>query len=296
MAITEEVFSDTAYNLLKRASIFLPEEVKGALNTLLCRESEAIAREQIETILNNVELASTKGVPLCQDTGIPLFYLKKGTGVTLDLDPREALIKAVDRATREVPLRQNCIHPLTLKNSGTNTGWGIPALHWDVLPGIHYLEMTAVLKGFGSEMRSSQIWVLTSEDIQQATIKAVLNLIEDTLGEPCPPVIIGIGIGGTADISMSNVKKALFRTPLGAVHPDSVVAQLEKEIQEAVTETKIGPMGLGGDSYSFSVQVEISGSHTAVIPISIGLQCWAHRYSTARIFPSGQVEYLTHPW
>jgi len=274
--------------------MYLPQEIISSIKECFNEENDPIARSHLKTILDNIDIAAKKKIGLCQDTGLPLFFIKMGTKVQLNGDPRIAFDEAVKKATKEVPLRQNCIHPLTLKNTGDNTGWGIPGLYWDIIPEADYIEITAVPRGFGAEIRSCLIWVTTSEDISRAALKAVLDVVEDSMGEPCPPVIIGVGIGGTSDISMQNAQKALFRTPLNSYHPDPVVAHLEKQIKKAVNETKLGAMGLGGNCYALKTNVEISGAHTADVPISMGLQCWATRYSKARIYNNERVEYITH--
>jgi len=294
VAIGEQLIQATAENLIAFASIDLPNDVKRALKNAYEKEEDPVAKSQLEAIFENIEIAHRKRVGLCQDTGVPLFYLKLGLNCQITGDPERALTRAVAKATAEVPLRQNVIHPLTKKNSGTNTGWGIPYCHWEVIPEQDYLEITAIPKGFGSEMRAAQCWVLTSEDVDRAVVKAVLDVVEDAMGEPCPPVIIGVGIGGFADSSMANAKKALFRIPIASRNSDPDVAALEEELHQAVNSLGLGPIGLGGRTYCLGVHIEISGSHTAVIPISIIYQCWACRYSTARIYNDGKVVYLTH--
>lgn len=295
MPITEQLIEATVFELMKKASIELPSDVQRALQEGYQREDTLTARGQLEAILKNVQIAHEKQIGLCQDTGVPLIYADLGLGCKVEGDPEKAMSKAVARATREVPLRQNVINPLTKENSGTNTGWGIPYVHWEVVPEADYLELTAVPKGFGSEMRAAQSWILTSEDVGRAAVKAVLDVVEDAMGEPCPPVIIGVGIGGFADTSMTLAKKALFRTPIGAKNPDPVVASLETELFEAVNGMGLGPMGFGGKTYALGVHVEVNGSHTAVVPVSVIFQCWACRYSKARIYSDGRVEYITHP-
>jgi fumarate hydratase subunit alpha len=114
-------------------------------------------------------------------------------------------------------------------------------------------------------------------------------------GEPCPPTIVGLGIGGTADIAMHLAKKAILRTPIGAPNPDPKVADLERRVLQALNATGIGPMAMGGDTTSLAVHAEICGTHTAVLPLAITYQCWAARHSTARIYLNGKVYYLTHP-
>ncbi len=294
MTVNEDTLRRTAARLMGLASVELPCDVQGALRRAYDGEVETTPRGQMEAILRNVEIAHEKQVGLCQDTGVPMFFARLGLNCRLAGDPERAIAEGVREATKTVPLRQNVVNPLTKENSGTNIGWGIPAVHWEVVPGADYLELTAVPKGFGSEMRASQCWVLTSEDIGRAAVKAVLDVVTDAMGEPCPPIIIGVGVGGFADTSMVNAKKALFRLPIGSHNPDSLVASLETEILTAVNDLGLGPMGFGGKTYALAANVEIQGSHTAVVPVSVVFQCWACRYSTARLYDDGRVEYLTH--
>jgi fumarate hydratase subunit alpha len=295
VAISEQLLEDTIFRLVKKASIELPVDVQNALKSGYAREESPVAKGQLGAILDNCRIAVEKQVGLCQDTGMPMFYADLGLNCRLEGDLMQAAERALIRATAEVPLRPNVINPLTKQNSGTNTGWGIPYIHWEMISGSDYLDLTAVPKGFGSETRASQCWVLSSEDVGRAAVKAVLDIAEDSMGEPCPPVIIGICIGGFADSSMVLAKKALFRTPIGKHNPDPTVAALETEIFEAVNAMGLGPMGLGGKTYALGVHAEMSGSHTAVAPVSVVFQCWACRYSKARIHSDGRVEYITHP-
>ncbi len=295
MAISEGLIEETLLQLMRKASISLPLDVQNALRAGYAREESAVAKGQLMSILDNCRIANEKQIGLCQDTGVPMVYADVGLNCHMEGNPQAAMTRALKRATAEVPLRQNVINPLTKENSGTNTGWGIPYVHWDMVPSSDCLDLMAVPKGFGSEMRAAQCWVLTSEDIGRATVKAVLDVVEDAMGEPCPPIIIGIGIGGFADSSMALAKKALFRAPVGTRNADPVVAALETEIFEAVNAMELGPMGFGGKTYALGVHAELTGSHTAVVPVSIMFQCWACRYSKARIYNDGRVEYLTHP-
>jgi fumarate hydratase subunit alpha len=295
VAISERLLEDTIFRLIRKASIDLPRDVQNALQSAYAREETAAAKGQLGAILDNCRIAREKQIGLCQDTGVPMFFADLGLNCRLEGDPMEAARRAMIRATAEVPLRPNVIHPLTKQNSGTNTGWGIPYIHWETISAADYLELTAIPKGFGAEIRASQCWILSSEDVARATVKAVLDVVEDSMGEPCPPVIIGICIGGFADSSMILAKKALFRAPIGTGNADPMVAALESEIYEAVNAMGLGPMGVGGKTYALGVHAELSGSHTAIIPVSVVFQCWACRYSKARIHSDGLVEYITHP-
>ncbi len=295
MAISAGTIGSVARDLLSHAATRLPSDVKDALVRARASETDLTAQAQLDAILANIRLAEESKSSICQDTGLPVFFINLGTECPISGDLPRALADAVAAATVEVPMRQNVIHPLSFKNSGTNTGWGVPIIHYDLLPGAHYLEITATTKGFGAEMRSAIVWILTSEDPRKAALKTVMDTVEDAAGEPCPPIIIGVGMGGTAEQCMLNAKRAIFRSPLGTAHPDPEVPSLERQTLAAANATALGPMGFGGKSYALATHIEISGTHTALVPIAVIFQCWAHRYSTARIHDDGRVEYVTHP-
>jgi len=296
LAIGESLLTGVVCELMRQASTDLPADPVRALTEAWEKEDEgSTGKHQLGAILESQRISRDKCVGICQDTGVPLFYLDLGTNCRLEGDPQKAIAAGVAEATKIVPLRQNVINPLTKKNSGNNTGWGIPYLHWDVEPDKDYLDIMAVPKGFGSEMRALTSWILTSENVGRAAVKVVLDVVEDAMGEPCPPIIIGVGIGGFADSSAAAAKKALFRNPIGSRNPDPVVAALEEEINTAVNDLGLGPMGFGGKTYCLGTHIEIMGSHTAVVPVSVVFQCWACRYASARIYNDGTVKYISHP-
>jgi len=295
MVDLKDVISNTAYQLLKRAAIKLPPEVQAALRKAYQSESSETGKAQLKAILSNIEMAEKYNMCICQDTGVPLFFVKWGLKSGLTFDIRKPITEATKKATVDIPLRHNVINPLTKENPGTNTGWGMPYIYYDVDPEIDYIEITAVPKGFGSEAKSSLVWIVTSESMPEAITRCVVDNALMAMGEPCPPTIVGLGIGGTCDVAMQLAKKALFRTPLGSPNPDPTVADLERKILKALNATGLGPMAMGGDTTSLAVHAEICGTHTAVVPLGITYQCWAARYSTARIYPNGKVSYLTHP-
>ena len=295
MAEISETISNVACELLKKAAIKLPQDVKVALTKAYERESSETGKAQLKTILNNIEMAEKYNFCICQDTGVPLFFVKWGLKSGLAIDIRKPLIEATKRATANVPLRPNVINPLTKENPGTNVGWGMPYIYYEIEPELDYIEITAVPKGFGSEAKSSLVWIVTSESIPEAIIRCVVDNTIMAWGEPCPPTIVGLGIGGTADIAMHLAKKAILRTPIGTPNQDPKVADLERRVLQALNATGIGPMAMGGDTTSLAVHAEICGTHTAVLPLAITYQCWAARRSTARIYSNGEVSYLTHP-
>ena len=295
MSISENLLEEVAHRLICKAAVELPASMKKVLQDAYENEDNDIARSHLKAILKSSDISATKKVALCQDTGVPMFFLELGTKCMLEGNPTSALERAVKQATEAVPLRHNIVNPITHKNTDTNTGYGIPVISTDLVDGADYLDILAVTKGLGSEARTALSEVLSSEDIDKAVKKCALDLIREIMGDPCPPIIIGIGIGGVPDYNLKIAKKALFRDPIGSHNKDPAIAKLEKDLYEAINYLRIGPMGFGGKTYALAVHAEMAGSHTGVTPVCVTLQCWAHRYSRARIYNNGKVDYITHP-
>ena len=288
---TANIVEKVAFNLLKQAVIYLPEDVKQALQKAYAEETSEAGKTQLKAILDNVELAEKYQAPICQDTGTIIFYVKAGAGAK-NLDKiEEALTKATRRATAEVPLRPNSVNPFTQKNSGDNTGRLIPYINWEIVSG-DSIELTVMPKGGGSENVCISGMLVPGEGIKGLK-KFIVDAVIRAGAKPCPPNILGIGIGGGADISIKLAKKALLR-PLNEPNPDPEIAELEKEIFEAVNMTGIGPMGLGGKTTALGVHIDYAYRHPASYPAAVAFQCWAARRATARINTEGKVEYLTH--
>jgi fumarate hydratase subunit alpha len=269
--------------------------VRAALSRAYNEERIETGKAQLKAILENIDIAEKCDTSICQDTGVPLFFIRWGLKSGLTIDLKKPLAKATERATKEVPLRPNVIHPLTNENPGTNVGWDMPYIYYDLEPEQDYVEITAMPKGFGSEAKSSLVFIVTSESMPEAVTRCVIDNALTSLGETCPPTIVGLGIGGTADIALHIAKKAILRSPIGSPNPRPEVAKLERTVLNALNRTGLGPMAMGGDTTSLAVHAEICGTHTAVVPVAIAYQCWAARRSTAKIYPNGKVEYITHP-
>jgi len=288
---TAKIVENVAFNILKQAVIYLPEDVKQALKKAYAEETSETGKTQLKAILDNIELAEKYQAPVCQDTGTIIFYVKAGAKVK-DLDKiEEALVNATQKATREVPLRPNAVDPFTQKNSGDNTGRFIPYVNWEIVPG-DSLELTVMTKGGGSENVCVTGMLVPGEGIKGLK-KFVVDAVIKAGAQPCPPTILGIAVGGGADISMKLAKKALLR-PLNEPNSDSELAKLEKEIFEAVNMTGIGPMGLSGKTTVLDVHVDYAFRHPASFPAAVAFNCWAARRASARINTDGTVEYLTH--
>lgn len=291
--ISQKLIEDTCVELLRLAVVKLPADVKIALKKAYEEETSEVAKTQLGAILDNIKLAEETCTPMCQDTGIPIFYVKLGTEARVEGDIAEGIRNAVLRATEEVPLRPNAVHPITRKNPGTNVGENMPYINCSILPGEDYIEITAFPKGVGSENMSA-LGMLTPAQGIAGVKRFVIDAVVKAGPQPCPPTIVGVGIGGSADMAMKLAKEALLR-PLDRRHPEELIAKLERELLEAINLTGIGPMGLGGRMTSLGVNIDYAYTHTGGLPVGVNIQCWAARRATARIYSDGRVDWVTHP-
>ncbi len=282
---------NVAFNLIKQAVIYLPEDVKQALRKAYTEETSTTGKTQLKAILDNIKLAEERQAPMCQDTGTLIFYIKAGAQAK-HLDKVEAaLVNATRKATREIPLRPNAVHPFTQKNSGDNTGRYMPRVHWEIVAG-DSLELTVMPKGGGSENVCATKMLLPSEGVNGLK-KFVVDTVINAGAQPCPPTVLGVAVGGGADVALSLAKKALLK-PLSEANMDPEIAKLEREILEAANMTGIGPMGLGGTTTVLGVHVDYAHRHPASFPAAVAFNCWAARRASARITADDTVEYLTH--
>ncbi len=280
-----------AFNLIKQAVVYLPDDIKVALRNAYSKESSKAGKTQLKTILDNVALAEKLKSPICQDTGTLTFYVKAGAEAA-NLDCVEnALVAATRKATVAVPLRPNAVNPFSNKNSGDNTGRHIPCANWEIVQGKD-LELTVFAKGGGSE-NVSVLGMLSPSEGLKGLKRFVVDAVVKAGAQPCPPTILGVGIGGGADVALSLAKRALLK-PLDEVNSEGEVAALEREILEAANMTGIGPMGLGGETTVLGVHVDYAFRHPASFPVAVAFNCWAARRASARIRADGSVEYLTH--
>jgi len=287
--ISKDIIKSTVKELLRLASIELPIDVKKALMDAYEREVENVPKMLLKAILDNIELAEKTGTPMCQDTGVHIVYVKLGDVEVEGLE--DAIKEGVAEATATIPLRPNVVHPLTRKNPGTNVGLNMPYIYIDKVKD-GFLEITVMPKGAGAENMSA-LAMLTPAAGLKGVKEFILQTVVKAGGQPCPPGILGVGIGGTADVAMKLAKEALLR-PLGSRNPNPEVAKLEEELLEALNGLGIGPMGLGGKTTLLGVNIEVAYTHTASLPVAVNYQCWAARRATARIYPDGRVEYISH--
>lgn len=286
MDAIEQIVEDTVVELIKKAVTTLPADVVEALERAKAAETGDRAGRELGTMLDNVREARACALPMCQDTGIPLFFVTVGRSSIPGLE--EAVIRAVRRATETVPLRKNVVDPLSRKNSGDNTGRDMPHVSYSFSDAA-FTEIAFMPKGAGSENMSALAMLNPAQGVAGIK-KFVVDSIVKAEGKPCPPVIVGVGIGGSSDICMALAKKALLR-PVGRTSEESAIASLESELLAMINKTGIGPMGLGGKATALAVHIESASCHTASLPVGVNLQCYAARRAIARIYEDGHVEF-----
>ncbi|MEN6592721.1 MAG: fumarate hydratase [Methanobacterium sp.] len=278
--ITQKQIEDVTSNLFKQAVIELPSDVRKALEEAYKREDQDIARTNLEAILENIKAAEELEIPMCQDTGLPIVFVKLGKVKVENL--YEGIRKGVEKATKEIPLRPNVVDPITRVNTGNNLGKGIPQIDVELVEG-EYMKLTVFPKGFGSENNNALMMGLPGDGVEGVK-KFVVDTVIKAGGKPCPPTVVGVGIGGSSDMAMKLAKKALLRE-VGVFHSEERIAALEKEILELVNDTGIGPMGLGGKTTALDVKIEYADTHTAGLPVGVCIQCWADRHASAVLKP-----------
>jgi fumarate hydratase subunit alpha len=272
------LITETVSSLFKEACFNLPPDVLSALEHAGENEISPAARGVLETIIENATIASTDGVPLCQDTGVAVVFLEIGQDVHITGGNLYSAVQdGVRRAYGEGYLRKSLVE--SPFSSRINTGDNTPAIiHTDIVPGDE-LTITVMPKGGGAE-NMSRLAMLLPADGRNGVIDFVVRIVDESGGNPCPPLIIGVGIGGTAEYSLLLAKKALLRT-IGDPSPDSENAELEKEILEKVNHLGIGPMGFGGLTTALAVHVETHPAHIASLPVAVNLQCHSARQKKA---------------
>jgi len=287
--ISEKLIKDATIELLRKTVTRMPADVVNELKSALKNETDDVPRMQLKAILDNLELAEKTTTPLCQDTGVTIFYVNLPR--CLNVDVEKAIVEGVRTATKEVPLRPNAVHPLTRKNPGDNVGRKMPYVNFKVWDK-DYLEITVMTKGAGSE-NMSQLAMLTPSQGVKGVKEFILNVVLKAGSNPCPPTILGVGIGGSSDIAMKLSKEALLR-PIDKPNEDPEIAAMEKDLKEALNMLGIGVMGLGGKTTVLGVNIEYAFCHTASLPVAVNVQCWAARRGTVQIFPDERMKFPTH--
>jgi len=270
--------TETISRLFQEACYYLPEDVVAALKKAREEEESPMACYALDRILENTEFAAKEQIAICQDTGVAIVFLELGQEVHITGgDLYTAVNKGVSQGYVNGYLRKSVVRQpiLTRANTKDNT----PAMiYTDIVPG-DKLKVIAKPKGGGSE-NMTRLTVLTPAEGRQGIIDYVVNRVDESGSNPCPPIIVGVGVGGTTEKTMMLSKKALLRK-VGEPNPDTEAAALEKEILSRVNALGIGAMGFGGRVTALAVHVETAPCHIASLPVAVNLQCWCARHKEA---------------
>ncbi|WGI17631.1 fumarate hydratase [Methanonatronarchaeum sp. AMET-Sl] len=276
MTELQKKLTKTANQLIQEAETQLPGWAEKKLQKTYQKE-EGVSKKQIQNILDNLEIAKLKNKPICQDTGLITFYIEVGRDLQIDFQIQKALEQAVRDATKELPMRPSIVDPITRKNTDDNTGRGVPHIEYEPVKGDE-IKLGVLVKGGGSENVARQKMFLPDE--ASKIPEWVVEVVGEAGAKPCPPIYIGLGIGGGLDISAKLAKKALMEQPNTS---KGEIGEMENQILEKVNELGVGPMGLGGDTTALGVSIETASCHTASLPVALNVQCWATRTATTTI-------------
>jgi len=260
-------------DLCIKANTHLGEDVLEAFNKAIELEVSPTGKDILEKLVENARIAREEEIPICQDTGFAVVFVELGQEVHLvGGDLKEAVNEGVRQGYQEGYLRKSICHPFTRKNTGDNT----PAvIHIDIVPGDR-VRLIVAPKGGGSE-NMSRVTMLTPAVGIEGVKDFVVQRVKESGANPCPPIIVGVGIGGTFETAALLAKRALLR-PLGSQNPNTELASLEAELYEEINALGIGPQGLGGRITSLAVHVAMMESHIASLPLAVNIQCHAARH------------------
>jgi fumarate hydratase subunit alpha len=265
-------------DLCIKANTHLGEDVLEAFNKAIELEVSPTGKDILEKLLENARIAREEEIPICQDTGFTVVFVELGQEVHLvGGDLKEAINEGVRQGYQEGYLRKSICHPFTRKNTGDNT----PAvIHIDIVPG-ERVRLIVAPKGGGSE-NMSRVTMLTPAVGMEGVKDFVVQRVKESGANPCPPIIVGVGIGGTFETAALLAKRTLLR-PLGSQNPNTELASLEAQLYEEINALGIGPQGLGGRITSLAVHVAMMESHIASLPVAVNIQCHAARHKEVEL-------------
>lgn len=288
MAITSEQITQVAADLYEWSLKKVPDDTRALLARAEPRETDATGRETLRIMLQSADAAERNGTLVCSDIGIPAYSVKIGTRVTFDGPVRQAFTDALACvvARSNPPILKMVTHPLTHERG--HAGKDMPIVSFDVIDGADYLEIACAPKAMGTgRWEASEVFVYPSaRQIEDFVLDTVLKCGTQV----CPPMVVGVGIGGTFDHAARLAKECVLR-PIGQSHPEPSIAQMEERLLRTINQLGFGPMGTGGDTTAMAVHAEYSASH-GFVPVVVNLNCWINRRTRARIHADGRIERL----
>lgn len=288
MAITDEMIRSATADLYSWSLRKVPDDAKAALARAMETETNETARKTLELQLRSAELAERKDRFVCSDSGVPVYFVKIGTRAPLDCDIKASIREGYEHLvdTIDPPLLKHVTNPLTLERG--YHGKDMPIVSYDLESGADYVEMTCSPKALGSG-RWAALELFTFPTLEQIETY-ILDVAIRAGSQHCPPVMMGVGIGGTFDHCASMAKKQTLR-PIGTPNPDPTLAAMEARLFRAVNALGFGPMGTGGDTTVLAVHVDFSSGH-GFTPVAVCFNCWINRRTRARLWGDGRIERL----
>ncbi len=286
----QKLFKSALYRTIHYTATNVSPKTVSILKEMLHQEqSHPIQCSQLGLMLDNIEYAHNQQIPVCQDTGHINLLIQLGDKFPIHSNFQELSHSVLKKLTEESIIRPNTVDPISNENPQSNLGIGMPPIYLEIKSNSSDLIVSVLNKGGGSE-NMSRLFMFTPATGLDSLVPAIVKHMQEAGGKPCPPTILGIGIGGDACKSMYYAKKALFR-PIGIHHPRIEVAELESTILSAVNHTNIGVMGLGGHSNCIDAKIEISMRHPATFPVGLVVECYSHRTASFRISNFGKLAF-----
>ena len=286
MAIRYDTVRDVSAQLYDRSLRGIPADADGALRQALTRDRNETARHTLGIMLQSAEAAARANHFVCSDAGVPVYFVRVGTQARFEGNVRAAITEGFANlvASIQPPLLPHVTHPLTLERG--YRGKGMPIVTFDLVDDCDHVDITCSPKALGSG-RWAALEIFSFPDL--ATIERfVLQTVLKAGAQPCPPVVIGVGIGGTFDYAAKMAKEATLR-PIGKAHAEPMVAAMEARLVDAVNQTGFGPMGTGGDSTAMAVHVDYCAGH-GFTPVAVAFNCWINRRTRARLYNDGRID------
>lgn len=283
-------FAEVFYDSLVRGITSISPDILQLM--MEARENESPqGKSMLEAMIQNVELAQKLRKGVCQSPGIPWIYVRSNPEM-IGFDIRKIMGESIVRATREGYLRPSIVHPLTRKNTGDNSGPGIPNFEMEIDPGLGYLEIIVSFKGCGPELFNA-FKTFTPESLGKHLEGLKRFLLETVIhagGKPCPPIGLGIGIGGQMDGAAKLSRMAISTRKWDDRNPDPELDRMEQELKMRINQLGIGPGGVGGKTTALAVKIGVAYTHTAICPVAVNFHCWVGRRFGFRIFANGATE------
>jgi len=290
----KQFLNDQLSSFLKeRVSTTISPDVKYLLKKAYAEETTDSAKEMVKTLLRNVEMAEKQKKPVCQSPGFPTVYIRYGKCANIE-ELTDVLKQVISNITKEGFLRPSMVHPLTRKNTGDNSGAGVPNIELEYDSALSFVELVISFKGCGAELGNA-VKIFTPAQIGE-NAKGIKEFVIDTVikagGKPCPPFALGIGSGGQMDVAAKLSRRAVSTRKWTDHNPDPDLAAMEEELLDKINQLGIGPGGIGGKSTALAVKIGMSYTHTAICPVALNFHCWVARRAGMRIYPDGKIQYL----